>query len=144
KSLSVYGELHRFLPVLSHQQGFRVTEMAVKHHPRQFGKSKFGMWRFFSGFFDLMTVMFLTHFKARPLHVFGMIGAPIFLLGNLIEAYLTVGWFMGVGIRNRPLFFLGILLIIVGIQFIGTGLVAEMISAGFSENMRYSVRERIE
>lgn len=144
KSLNVYGELHRFLPVLAHWQGFRVTEMVVQHHPRRFGVSKFGFARFFSGFFDLITVLFLTRFRATPLHVFGFIGVPIFLSGIAIEVYLTGLKLMGQGIGARPLFFLGILLIIVGMQFVGFGLVAEMISAGFSENMNYSIKDTIE
>lgn len=139
QSLQVYGELHRFLPVLAHWQGFRVGELAVQHHPRQFGKTKFGARRFLNGFFDLITVLFLTRFKTSPLHIFGIIGLLTFLFGFAIEAYLTVEWFMGHGIGNRPLFFLGILTIIVGVQFIGFGLLAEMISAGFAENAEYSI-----
>ncbi|RMF54917.1 MAG: glycosyltransferase [Calditrichaeota bacterium] len=144
ESLQVYGELHRFLPVLAHWQGFRVGELPVKHHPRKFGKSKFGIARFFNGFFDLMTVLFLTRFKTSPLHVFGFIGMVLFLIGMVIESYLTWQWFLGHGIGRRPLFFLGILTIIVGVQFVGFGLVAEMLSAGLAENVTYSIRERIE
>ena len=144
ESLQVYGELHRFLPVLAHWQGFRVGELSVRHHPRRFGKSKFGITRFFNGFFDLMTVLFLTRFKTTPLHVFGFIGMALFSIGVIIECYLTWLWFMGHGIGRRPLFFLGILTIIVGVQFIGFGLVAEMLSAGLAENVTYSIREKIE
>lgn len=144
ESLQVYGEMHRFLPVLAHWQGFRVGELIVTHHPRKFGKSKFGAARFFNGFFDLMTVLFLTRFKTSPLHVFGMVGFITFAAGFVIEAYLSVLWFMGQAIKQRPLFFLGILLLIVGIQFVGFGLVAEMLSANHAENVSYPIRERIE
>lgn len=144
KSITVYGELHRFIPVMAHWQGFKVGEIPVRHYPRRYGKTKFGLARFFNGFFDLLTVLFLTRFKTTPLHIFGFLGLVAFIIGLLIEVYLTWIWFNGQGIGQRPLFFLGILLIIVGIQFIGFGLVAEMISAGLAENVDYSVKERIE
>lgn len=144
KSINVYGELHRFIPVLAHWHGFKVSEIPVQHHPRVYGKTKFGLARFFNGFFDLLTVLFLTRFKSTPLHIFGFLGLVSFIIGFLIEAHLTWLWFFGTGIGQRPLFFLGILLIIVGIQFIGFGLVAEMISAGLAENVDYSIKEKIE
>lgn len=144
ESFLVYGELHRFLPVLAHWQGFRVGEIVVKHHARKYGKSKYGIRRFFNGFFDLITVLFLTRFRTSPLHIFGIIGFLTFMVGFCIEVYLTVLWFQGTGIGKRPLFFMGNILIIVGIQFIGFGLVAEMISAGLAENENYSIRETLE
>lgn len=144
KSMQVYGEMHRYLPVLAHWNGFRVGEIPVKHHPREFGQSKFGLSRIFSGFFDLVTVLFLTRYKTRPLHVFGFAGLITFLAGFLIEAYLSVGWLMGAGIGGRPLFFLGILLIIVGIQFLGFGLIAELLLAGMAEKVTYSIRKVID
>lgn len=144
ESFLVYGELHRFLPVLAHWQGFRVGEIVVKHHARKYGKSKYGIRRFFNGFFDLITVLFLTRFRTSPLHIFGIIGFLTFMIGFCIEVYLTILWFQGIGIGKRPLFFMGNILIIVGIQFIGFGLVAEMISAGLAENEKYSIRETLE
>lgn len=144
KDLQVYGELHRFLPVLAHWNGFRVSEIVVKHHPRKYGKTKFGLSRFFNGFFDLMTVLFITRYKTSPLHIFGMMGLISFLLGFGIELYLTIRWFMGESIKNRPLFFFGILTIIVGVQFIVFGLLGEMLSANFAEGVEYSIKERIE
>ena len=144
KDLQVYGELHRFLPVLAHWNGFRVSEIVVQHHPRKYGKTKFGISRFFNGFFDLMTVLFITRYKTSPLHIFGMMGLLSFLLGFGIELYLTVRWFAGEHIRNRPLFFFGILTIIVGVQFIVFGLLGEMISANFAEGVEYSIKDRIE
>jgi glycosyltransferase involved in cell wall biosynthesis len=144
KDLTIYGELHRFLPVLAHWNGFRVGEIAVQHHPRKYGKTKFGLSRFFNGFFDLLTVLFITRFQSSPLHIFGMLGLISVFLGLVIELYLTVLWFMGEGIRNRPLFFLGILGIIVGVQFIVFGLLGEMIVARFAAHVEYSIKEKID
>jgi glycosyltransferase involved in cell wall biosynthesis len=144
KDLQIYGELHRFLPVLSQWNGFRVGEIIVKHHPRKYGKTKFGLSRFFNGFFDLLTVIMITRYQTSPLHIFGMLGLISSFIGILIELYLSVLWFMGEGIRNRPLFFLGILGIIVGVQFIVFGLLGEMITSRFAQNTLYSVKEIIE
>ncbi|MFZ0389518.1 MAG: glycosyltransferase family 2 protein [Calditrichia bacterium] len=144
EDMEVYGELHRFLPVLAHWNGYRVGEKVVKHHARKFGKTKFGVSRFFNGFLDLLTVIFITRYKTSPLHIFGMLGLFTFLIGFAIEFYLTILWLMGEGIGRRPLFFLGILTIIVGIQFIVFGLLGEMISANFAERLDYSIRDRIE
>jgi glycosyltransferase involved in cell wall biosynthesis len=144
KNMKVYGELHRFLPVLANRNGFRVGEHIVQHHPRKYGKTKFGISRFFNGFFDLLTVLFITRYQTTPLHIFGMLGLLGVSAGILIEIYLTVLWFMGEGIRNRPLFFLGILSIIVGFQFIVFGLLGEMISAKFAEEVEYSIKEKCE
>ena len=138
EDIPVYGELHRYLPVLANWQGYRVTEIPVKHHPRKFGTTKFGFNRFFHGFFDLLTVLFIT-----PLYIFGGIGSTFFFFGFLIEAYLTILKFSGVyGITRRPLFFLGFLLIIVGIQFFSIGLLGDMISSHFAENQEYSIKEK--
>ncbi|RMI20099.1 MAG: glycosyltransferase [Calditrichaeota bacterium] len=144
KAIQVYGELHRFLPVMAHWQGFRVGEVVVKHHPRRYGKSKFGVKRLVTGAFDLITVLFLTRFRASPLHVFGSIGLVTFLTGFAIEVYLTaLKFFYHQGIGRRPLFFLGILLLIVGVQFVGFGLVAEMISAQMAEKAHYAIKAEI-
>lgn len=143
-AVNIYGELHRFIPVLAHWQGFKVTEIKVQHHPRKYGKSKFGYKRFFHGFLDLITVLFLTRYRTSPLHIFGMLGLLIFLVGMLIEIYLTIIWFGGAGIGRRPLFFLGITFIIVGAQFIVLGLLGEMLSAGFAEHTEYPYKEIIE
>ncbi|GAB4367930.1 MAG: glycosyltransferase family 2 protein [Calditrichia bacterium] len=144
KDLRIYGELHRFLPVLAHWNGYRIGELVVKHHPRKYGKTKFGISRFFHGFFDLMTVLFITRYKSTPLHIFGMMGLLTLFIGLAIELYLSIGWFLGEPIRNRPLFFLGILTIIVGIQFFVFGLMGEMISANFAERVEYIIKEKIE
>ncbi len=141
KTVKVYGELHRYIPVLAKLAGFRVSELVVNHRPRKFGKTKFGASRFLKGFLDLTTVLFLGKFDRNPLHFFGILGGVLFLSGLVINGYLTIQWFGGVWIGNRPILFLGILLMIVGIQFISLGLLAEMISAR-EENLKYSIAER--
>lgn len=129
KSLKVYGEMHRYLPALAHLSGFKVTERIVKHHPRKFGKTKFGASRFVNGFLDVITVVFTNKYMKKPLHLFGMLGILSFLSGFLITLYLTyLKFFEGASISNRPLFLVGVLFIIIGIQFISLGLIAEMIT----------------
>ncbi len=128
KHLHVYGEMHRYLPALAHLMGFRVTEIPVRHHPRKYGRSKFGAGRFIKGFLDLLTVVLTTRFARRPLHFFGAIGILMATAGFFIDAYLTVEWLLGkTFLSNRPLALLGVALIIVGVQFISLGLLAEMI-----------------
>ncbi len=128
ETIHVYGELHRFIPILVQAQGWSVSELPVKHNPRRWGTTKFGISRFLHGFLDLLSVLFLTRFTGRPMHLFGSFGLISVILGFTVLVFLTVGWFMGVPIGNRPLFFLGILLIIVGIQFFSIGLLGELIS----------------
>ena len=128
KHLILYGSLHRYIPVLLHWAGFRVGEIPVRHHRRRFGHSKFGVARLWQGFFDLLVAIFLNRFTSHPLHLFGWLGLGTLLAGLGISAYLSVLWCLGRGpIGTRPLFTLGILLIIVGIQFISLGLLAEVI-----------------
>ena len=141
KTVKVYGELHRYIPVLAKIAGFNVSELIVNHRPRKFGKTKFGASRFLKGFLDLTTVLFLGKFERNPLHFFGILGGFLFLSGLVINGYLTIQWFGGVWIGNRPILFLGILLMIVGIQFISLGLLAEMITAR-EENLKYSIAEK--
>ena len=143
KNIRVYGELHRYIPALAAFEGFRVDEVEVVHHPRKFGKSKYGASRFFYGFFDLITVMFVAKYTHRPLHLFGIVGLLSFTSGFGIDLYLTVKWFQGFGIGNRPLLFLGVLLIILGIQFVSIGLLGEMI-VNFSkiEKKSYRIRDK--
>ncbi len=127
-TIDLYGELHRFIPILAGSQGWRIGELPVQHHARKWGKTKFGISRFLYGFLDLLTVLFITRFAVRPMHLFGGIGLLTSLVGFAILVYLTVMWFMGHGIGNRPLFFLGILLMIVGMQSFSIGLIGEMIT----------------
>lgn len=127
KNVRLYGELHRFIPALAHGQGFRVTELPVKHHPRKFGKSKYGIERLLRGFFDLMTVLFLTRYLKKPLHLFGSLGLLVFVAGMLINLYLVWLKIQGQSIGTRPLLSLGILMVLVGIQLFCTGLIAELL-----------------
>jgi glycosyltransferase involved in cell wall biosynthesis len=143
KTIKVYGELHRYTPVLAHWAGFRVTEVPVRHHPRRFGSSKFGAERFTRGFFDLLTVLFLRRYAARPLHLFGMVGGVLFAGGFGIGVYLTIVKIMGGAIGRRPLLTLGILLMVVGVQFVSFGLLAEMLANLRGEETSYAVRERL-
>lgn len=141
-SVSIYGELHRYIPVLVHWQGFRVSEIPVQHHARRFGASKYGMERLLKGFLDLLTVVLLTRFSARPLHLFGGAGAFLGALGFGVLSYLTVLWFMGEGIGQRPLLILGVLLMLVGVQLVSSGLVAEMLTRQNSQQKpAYAIRE---
>ena len=127
KSIDIYGGMHRYIPVIAKQKGFTTSEKPVHHRSRQFGETKYGTGRFLHGFFDLLTILFLGKYFIRPLHFFGLFGLINLILGFLINLYLTVGWFNGIPIGNRPILFLGVLLIIIGIQFISLGLLGELI-----------------
>lgn len=144
ENIDLYGELHRYIPVLAHRKGFRVGELAVNHRPRTHGRSKYGVSRFSKGFLDLITVFFLTRFTRRPLHLFGAIGLLFFLAGFTINTYLSVIWLQGRTIGHRPLLFLGILCVIVGIQMLTTGLLGEMMANFINRRQRdYVIREEI-
>ena len=127
KELHLYGDLHRYIPILAHQVGYKVGEVKVKHHPRRFGVSKYGFKRIPKGFFDLFTVLFLTKYLKRPLHVFGTIGAVVAFIGVLIGLYLAVLWVIEGGVGFRPLLMLSVLMIILGIQFFSIGLLGELV-----------------
>jgi len=132
ENINVYGELHRYIPVLADWKGFSVTEIVVKHHPRRYGKTKFGISRFFKGFVDLITVLFTTRYIRRPMHLFGFLGFFTTLLGFIISGYLTYEkLFFDKPLSNRPLLFLGMLLIIVGVQFFAVGLLGEIMVHNF-------------
>jgi glycosyltransferase involved in cell wall biosynthesis len=142
-NLPMYGELHRYVPVLVAARGFRVGEMVVKHNPRRSGVSKYGVKRYAKGFFDLLTVILNTRYRSRPLHLFGLFGLAAGGLGVAILAYMTVLRFLGYGIGTRPLFFLGILLLVLGVQLVSTGLLGEMIAGGQQNGGgSYEIRER--
>lgn len=143
QSINVYGELHRYIPVLADWKGFTVSEIIVKHHPRRYGKTKFGITRFFKGFVDLITVIFTTRYIKRPMHLFGFVGFLTAIAGFIISAYLTFEkLFFGIGIGNRPLLFLGILLIIVGVQFFAIGLLGEILVHNFQDEEEYVIKEK--
>jgi len=141
KDIQIYGQLHRFIPALAHWQGYKVGELIVRHHPRKYGKTKFGSFRFAAGLLDLLTIIFLIKFKKRPLHLFGSIGLITFLIGIIINIYLAFEKIFAHKIlSNRPLLFLGILLVIVGIQFISIGLLGEMITETQKKKDDYSMK----
>ena len=127
KEISLYGERHRFVPVLAHMSGFKVGELPVQHHPRRFGSTKYGLYRFIAGFFDLITLLFRMKFLTKPLHFFGSLGMISILIGLGILVYLTIGWFQGRWIGNRPLFHIGVLGVVAGVQLFTLGLIGEMI-----------------
>ena len=143
KAVNVYGELHRYIPVLAHWEGFKVGELPVRHRARRFGKTKFGFGRFWKGFLDLLTVIFTTRYFRRPLHLFGIWGLIALLIGLGISIWLVVDWFQGRPLSNRPLFLAGIFLVIVGIQFISIGLLGEMITKSQRSSAEYAIREFI-
>jgi glycosyltransferase involved in cell wall biosynthesis len=143
KEIPVYGSLHRYLPVLAHWKGFAIGEISVQHHARKHGVTKYGWRRFFDGFFDLFTVLFLTRYRQKPLHLFGFFGLTSLMAGFIISLYLTILWFQGYGIGSRPLLFLGILLIIVGMQSFSIGLIGEMLTKLKDEEGSYSIREKL-
>ncbi len=135
--LDLYGDLHRYIPALAHAKGFVVQEIPVRHHPRKHGRSRYGVERIWRGPLDLLTVVFLITYQTRPLHFFGPAGLGLGAIGGLIDAYLTVLWFLGDRpIGNRPLLTLGTLLITMGLQVFLFGLLAEMIVATTHQRAR--------
>lgn len=135
EGLKIYGELHRYIPVLLSTRGYRVTELPVHHRPRRFGKTKYGPIRFLSGFIDLVTVYYLTRFRSRPLHLYAYIGFSIFSIGFLFAIYLTyIKLFEHQAIGNRPLLLLSVMLMIMGFQISLVGLVDELITSQLLPN----------
>jgi glycosyltransferase involved in cell wall biosynthesis len=142
RGMRLYGELHRFIPVLASYRGFRVAEIPVNHRARQHGRSRYGPERYLRGFFDLLSVTFMGRYRHRPLHLFGGVGVLMGAIGFVILLYLTVVWFWGEAIGHRPLLTLGVLLMVVGIQFVSLGLLSELITSQHEE--RLSEHERME
>jgi glycosyltransferase involved in cell wall biosynthesis len=142
QGMRIYGELHRFIPILASYRGFRVAELPVNHRPRQHGSSRYGPERYLRGFFDLLSVTFMGRYRHRPLHLFGGVGMLMGAIGFIILLYLTTIWFWGQAIGHRPLLTLGVLLVVVGIQFVSLGLLSELVTSQHEERM--DERERIE
>ena len=143
--IAVYGELHRYIPVLASRRGFVVGEAPVTHHPRRHGVSKYGWDRFYKGLLDLITVLFITRYTRRPLHLFGAVGLAFLAAGFGIDLYLAILWMGGATLSNRPLLLLGVLLMLLGIQVLTTGLLAEMITfKNFRRPDSYSVKEYLD
>jgi glycosyltransferase involved in cell wall biosynthesis len=139
RSFRIYGELHRYIPVLAKYHGFRVGEIPVKHHPRKHGRSKYGAKRFISGFLDLLTVILLTRYTSKPLHFFGSVGLVFCFFGGVIGAYIIM-LYVRSGFHNiqgrQPLLVGGVFLFLLGVQFISTGLLAELITHSRMERQR--------
>jgi glycosyltransferase involved in cell wall biosynthesis len=142
QDMRLYGELHRFIPVLAAYQGYRIAEIPVNHRAREHGRSRYGPERYLRGFLDLLSVTFMGRYRYRPLHLFGGVGLLMGAVGFIVLLYLSVLWFWGQGIGGRPLFFLGVLLMVVGIQLVSLGLLSELITSQHEE--RIDERERIE
>ena len=134
--IQVYGEFHRFIPALASNQGFRIGEIEVEHQPRKLGISKYGASRFIKGVLDLLTVYFLSTYQQRPLHFFGALGATLGALGFLGGGYLSILWLLGRPIGTRPLLLLSALLLIVGVQILLFGLIAQLQLALFHKTAR--------
>jgi glycosyltransferase involved in cell wall biosynthesis len=145
KDIRVLGELHRYIPVLAHMEGYRVGEIPVEHHPRQFGITKYGWGRLLKGFLDLLTVMYIGKYMGRPLHLFGTMGIIFGVLGMLVNFYISSLWFQTGTIQNRhPLLTLGVLMTVLGVQFICTGLLADMLTRGPQPNEKFNIRKILE
>lgn len=146
KNIEVYGEMHRYIPVIAKWAGFsNIGEKVVQHRPRKYGVTKFGLSRFIYGPLDLLSIMFMGKFGKRPMHFFGVIGTFIFFGGLGILAWLSADkiLFNAIGIANRPAFYLGILMVIVGIQLFIAGFLGELISRSSSERNSYKITEVI-
>ncbi len=131
RNIRLYGELHRFTPVLAHAEGFRVGELPVRHHARRWGNSKYGWSRLVKGFLDLLTVKFLTEYRQRPMHVLGVPGLAALCIGLLLGLWLSAEKVItGAAIGGRPLLLLAVLLVLVGVQFFGLGLLGELLVHG--------------
>jgi glycosyltransferase involved in cell wall biosynthesis len=146
KEVGIYGELHRFVPVLAHAKGFRVGEIEVNHRARRFGASKYGVGRFVKGLLDLLTVRFLTRFSQRPLHVLGAVGLGMLVVGALGLVYLAVLWVLGYRpIGDRPLLLYSMAFLGVGTQLVSLGILAELVTSySIRAEDTYSIAERVE
>ena len=144
RSLSLSGDLYRYIPVMAAAEGFRVREMTVNHRPRRFGRSKYGLERYIRGFLDLLTIMFIGRFRWRPMHLFGGLGLAFSAVGSGVLLYLTVVKLTEGAIGQRPLLQLGVLLIVVGVQLFTIGLVSEMIQRNHLRRDVDEVAARIE
>jgi len=144
-AVHLYGELHRFVPVLAHAYGYRISEIEVTHHARRFGYSKYGARRFLRGLLDLFSVVTVTRYARKPGHLFGAGGLLLASIGVLILAWLSVEWLLGAMIGQRPLLQLGVLLVLVGVQLLMFGLLAELMISRDREALPTAlVRERVE
>lgn len=137
----LYGDMHRFIPLLAFWQGFKVGEMVVTHHPRPYGESKYGIARYMHGFLDLLTLAFLNRFKSRPMHIFGIFGILTLIPGTVINLYFLGLWAITRAIHIRPILLLGVVLMVVSLQFFSLGFISEMITQRTSKEDNYSFEE---
>lgn len=142
RAVRVYGEMHRYIPVLAYLAGYKVGEAKVRHHARRYGTTKYGLARFLNGFLDLMTVLFLSSRATSPLHFFGRVGIFFLAIGMVINGYFLWQWLTGHGLHIRPLLLLGVALVLLAVQFVSLGLMSELIVAGRHPEMEYRVRRR--
>ncbi len=144
KHIQLYGELHRYIPFLAKRAGYgRITEQVVQHRERKYGTTKFGLSRFINGFLDLITILFVQKYLQKPMHFFGTIGVLFMALGSVINLYLAaLRIFQNQGIGDRPLLFLGILLMVLGVQFLSTGFLGELINKNHIHNRQPIIRKR--
>ncbi len=145
ENIEIYGEMHRYIPVLAKWEGFtRIGEKVVLHHPRKYGKTKFGISRFINGFLDLVTLIFIHVYFQRPMHFFGSIGFASLSLGAAITAYLVVmRIFFEQYLSNRPLLLFGILLLVLGLQFFSVGFLGEMLNKSRNKQRQINIRKTI-
>ncbi|MBI2129432.1 glycosyltransferase family 2 protein [Candidatus Woesearchaeota archaeon] len=142
KTLNIYGELHRYIPALVYWNGYKVGEIAVRHHARKYGKSKYGVSRLFKGFYDLITVKFLTGYKKKPMHLFGTVGILLGLLGLIAAIKVLRDRYVNIVSMDRPLLMLSVLLIVLAVQFISLGFIGELISSSSREE--YKIKKKLE
>ncbi|CAG0950922.1 MAG: glycosyltransferase group 2 family protein [Candidatus Methanoperedens nitroreducens] len=138
KNLDLYGETHRYIPAMLSWKGYRIGEVKVKHHPRKYGKTKYGLLRLGKGFLDLIVISFWQKFSARPIHVFGGLGLLLGISGVLLGGYMGIErLFFGKGLSDRPLFLLAVLMVIIGVQFVVSGILADiMLKVYYGQNER--------
>ena len=141
--VKLYGEMHRYVPALAYLEGFRVTEMPVRHFVRKYGQTKYGMARFINGFLDLLTVYLLYARRSSPLHFFGRVGLSFLTVGGGISLYFLTWWLLGHGLRLRPILILGLVFIVVALQFISLGLIAELVVAGRRPEEEFRIARRV-
>lgn len=151
KSIEVFGEMHRYIPILAKQAGFKkITEKVVAHRPRKYGHTKFGMSRFINGFLDLLTITFLSRFGKRPMHFFGLWGTLMFLTGGIMAIWITLDKIIKQyneekfrAVTDQPLFYLALLTIILGVQLFLAGFVGELVSRNAQGRNEYLVEKEI-
>lgn len=147
KAIEVYGEMHRYIPVIAKRAGFtKIGEKVVSHQARKYGTTKFGIERFLNGFLDLLSITFISKFGKRPMHFFGALGTLVFFIGFVILLYLVIlkYGYNQYGMTERPIFYLGLLTVIVGSQLFLTGFVAELVSRSAADKDKYLIEEIIE